>query len=315
MCLKALRALSGFEGVRLVTVGDLRVLRDAADLLKLDKPLRRIDSLDEPRPPGPGIEILHVEMTEPAPRGAVSAAAGRHTLRILETCSRLCLSGEAAGVVTAPVNKESLMAAGHGALGHTERLARLAGVESAETVFCVERLRIFFLTRHLSLREAVEAVRRGPILAALLRMDRAMKSLGLQTPRLGVAGLNPHCGDGGLFGTEDVEEVVPAVAAARQQGVDVQGPIGADSIFHMGLEGAFDAVLSLYHDQGHIAAKTRDFHGTVTLTLGLPYLRTSVDHGTALDIAWQGTANPKSMIRAIELAVEQLSRGWVARGT
>jgi len=307
--MKALKALGGFDGIRLIAVGDFRVLRDAAALAEAPFPLQRIDSLAGSPSPDPGIEVLHVEMTDPAPRGRVSAEAGEHSFRILETCSRRCLEGGAVGVVTAPINKESLEAAGHGGMGHTELLARFAGVDSVETVFCLGGLRIFFLTRHLSLRTALEKIRKETILAALVRMDGAMKSLGVERPRLGVPGLNPHCGDGGLFGTEEVEEILPAVNAARERGLDVAGPVGADSIFHLGLEGDFDAILSLYHDQGHIASKTRDFHGTVTLTLGLPYLRTSVDHGTGFDIAWQGAANPASMIRAVELAVEQVRRG------
>jgi 4-hydroxythreonine-4-phosphate dehydrogenase len=303
-----LTAVGRLEGIRLVPAGDFQVLQDAAALARVPFPLRRIDSLTGPRTPDSGIEALHVEMTDPVPRGIVSAAAGEHSFRVLETCSSRCLAGEAAGLVTAPISKESLKAAGHGGLGHTELLARFAGVEQVETVFCLGGLRIFFLTRHLSLREALERIRKETVLAALIRMDGAMKSLGVESPRLGVPGLNPHCGDGGLFGREEIEEIVPAVTTAGERGLDVRGPIGADSIFHLGLEGNFDAILSLYHDQGHIASKTRDFHGTVTLTLGLPYLRASVDHGTGLDIAWQGDAKPESMIRAVGLAVEQVRR-------
>ncbi len=306
--MKALKALGGLDGVRLVPVGDYQVLRDAAELVEGPFPLQRIDSLSRPRASGSGAEILHVEMPAQLLRGRVSAEAGEHTYRILETCSRLCLRGEAPALVTAPINKEALEAAGHGGLGHTEHLARMAGGAAVETVFCLGDLRIFFLSRHLPLRAALETIRKDTVLAALVRMDSAMKALGVESPRLGVPGLNPHCGDGGLFGTEESEEIAPAVAAAQEMGLDVQGPIGADSIFHMGLVGAFDAVLSLYHDQGHIAVKTRDFHGTVTMTLGLPYLRTSVDHGTGFDIAWQGAANPESMIRAVQLAVDHLQR-------
>jgi 4-hydroxythreonine-4-phosphate dehydrogenase len=137
-------------------------------------------------------------------------------------------------------------------------------------------------------------------------MDRSMKDLGFPRPRLGVPGLNPHCGEGGLFGREEIEAIIPAVQEARQQGLDVEGPIGADSIYHLGLKGRFDAILSLYHDQGHIALKTYSFHQTVTLSLGLPFLRTSVDHGTGFDIAWKGLANPESLVRAVRLALEVL---------
>jgi len=306
ICLAALRDLGPLDPVRPVLVGDARVLGEAADLVAYPRALQRIDSLSGPRASAERTEVLHVAFPGTLQRGRVSAEAGENTYQILAACSRLCLRGEAGALVTAPFNKASLEAAGRGALGHTELLARLAGVDAVETVFCLERLRIFFLTRHLSLRDALARVRREPILAALIRMDRVLRDLGGGRPRLGVPGLNPHCGEGGLFGREEIEEIAPAVADARAMGLAAQGPIGADSIFHLGLAGALDAILSLYHDQGHIAAKTRDFHGTITLTLGLPYLRTSVDHGTGFDIAWQGIANPESMVRAVRLAVDRL---------
>jgi 4-hydroxythreonine-4-phosphate dehydrogenase len=314
VCMKALKAMGTLRDIRLVPVGDFRVLEEAAALAGYAFPLKRIDSPAGPRAPDSVQEVLHVEEGAVVPRGTVSAAAGEHVFRIVSTCSQRCLQGEAAGLVTGPVNKESLAAAGHGGLGHTELLARLAGASSVETVFFLAGLYIFFLTRHCSLREALGSVRKEAVLSALVRIDRAMNSLGRAHPRLGIAGLNPHCGDGGLFGSEEIEEILPAVTAAREQGLNVEGPIGADSIFHMGFEGAFDAILSLYLDQGHIAAKTRDFHATVTLTLGLPYLRTSVDHGTGFDIAWQGKANPESMIRAVELAVDLIRRGFCPAG-
>lgn len=294
--------------IRFVLVGDLQVLEDTAALIRFPDPLARLDSRVEERDRTASREVLHVEMRGPAPRGKVSPEGGDHAFQILQTCSRCCLRGEAAGLVTGPINKESLELAGHGGLGHTELLARLAGVASVETVFFLEEFRIFFLSRHVSLREALREIRKEKILAALERMDRAMKETGIKRPRLGVPGLNPHCGDGGLFGREEADEIRPAVLAAQAQGMDVQGPVGADSIFHMGYEREFDAVLALYHDQGHIAAKTRNFYGTVTQTLGLPYIRTSVDHGTGLDIAWQGAANPESMILAVRLAVDLIRK-------
>ena len=306
--LQALREAGSPGGVRLVAVGDFSVMKEAASRVGLSRRLVRLESLDVSPAKGDCVEILHVALEEPAPLCTISAEAGKHVFELLACCSRMCLEGRAAGVVTAPINKESLERAGHGGKGHTEILAELSGVSGVETVFIMEGLRIFFLSRHVSLQDAIGCVRKDRILRHLTRMHRILQSAGVERPRLGVPGLNPHCGDGGAFGREEIEEIEPAVRAAQEQGLRVEGPIGADSIYHLGLQGRFDGVLSLYHDQGHIAAKTRDFYGTVTQTFGLPYLRTSVDHGTGFDIAWTGKANAESMIRAVDLAVNLVRR-------
>jgi len=249
-------------------------------------------------------EIMNIKPDSPVDKGKVSGEGGKHTYKILKTCTDLCLSGKSQGVVTAPINKESLKLAGYKGQGHTEIFKDLSGASSVDTVFCIENLKIFFLSRHLSLRDAISMVKENKILESLIRMDRVMKELGYSSPRLGVPGLNPHCGDGGLFGREEIEEIEPAIRKAKAMGLRVEGPSGADSIYHLGISGHFDAILSLYHDQGHIASKTYDFYKTVTMTAGLPYIRTSVDHGTGFDIAWKGKANQESLIKALELAVE-----------
>ena len=304
ICIKALAEIGATPGFKIVPVGNFETLDEAAALVGYPSPLAKWTSFDDLQDPGSNSEVLDVEMGENIPRARESAAAGRHTYQILSACTRLCLEQKAIGMVTCPINKASLKRAGYERQGHTELLAELAGVTSVETVFSVERLKIFFLSRHVSLRDAISLIDRESVLASLLRMDRSMKSLGNPRPRLGVPGLNPHCGEGGMFGKEEIEAILPAVEEARRQGLDVKGPIGADSIYHLGLEGRFDAILSLYHDQGHIASKTRDFYRTVTLSLGLPFVRTSVDHGTGFDIAWKGQANPESLVRAVGLAVE-----------
>ena len=290
ICVKALSRIGSTPGFKIVPVGDFETLREAADLVGTPARLAKRASFDDLKEPESNVEVLHVEKGEPIPRGRASAEAGRHTYRILHTCARACLERRALGMVTCPIHKASLEMAGHGKHGHTEILAALAGVSSVETVFSIERLKIFFLSRHVSLREAISRIDKKSVLEALLRMDRSMKDLGTPEPRLGVPGLNPHCGEGGLFGREEIEALIPAVEEARRLGLRVEGPIGADSIYHLGLEGRFDAILSLYHDQGHIASKTYGFHRTVTLSVGLPFVRTSVDHGTGFDIAWKGLA-------------------------
>lgn len=306
ICVKTLAQLEATPGFKIVPVGNFELLKEAADLVGYRPALFKRRSFDDLQDPGSNHEILHVEKDGEIPRARESAEAGRHTYQILSTCTQICLKGRAVGMVTCPINKASLSMAGHGKKGHTELLAALSGTASVETVFCVEGLKIFFLSRHLSLGDAIARINRESVLEALLRMDRLMKSLGTGRPRLAVPGLNPHCGEGGLFGREEIDAILPAVEEARRQGLQVEGPIGADSVFHLGLQGRFDAILSLYHDQGHIASKTYGFHKTVTLSLGLPFVRTSVDHGTGFDIAWKGLGNPESLVRAVRLAFDVL---------
>jgi 4-hydroxythreonine-4-phosphate dehydrogenase len=204
-----------------------------------------------------------------------------------------------------------MRAAGVKQPGHTEILGEAFGAH-VETMFVVDRMRIFFLTRHLSLRDAIDAVSKSGLLRLLEHAREVLVELGVEKPVIGVAGLNPHAGDGGLFGRDEIEKLQPGVREAQELGWDVRGPIGADSIFHQALEGRYDAVISLYHDQGHIAAKTYDFMRTVSVTTGLPIVRTSVDHGTAFDIAGKGTADPTNMIEAIRLGTE-MSAARLAR--
>jgi 4-hydroxythreonine-4-phosphate dehydrogenase len=166
-------------------------------------------------------------------------------------------------------------------------------------MFQVDRLRIFFHTRHLSVRNMLQSLSSEGVVESIVRAHHCLESIGLDRGKLALAALNPHASDGGLFGNEEERILQPACTEARERGVDVEGPVPADSVFHLALNGRYDAVVSLYHDQGHIAAKTYDFHRTVSVTLGLPFIRTSVDHGTAFDIAWEGRANAESMHEAI----------------
>ena len=189
-------------------------------------------------------------------------------------------------------------------IGHTEIVGALTGTENPLTMFQVRNLRVFFLTRHVSLRKACDLVTKDSLLTFIRDCVKALEVLGVKNPKIAVAGLNPHSGEHGLFGTEEVDHVIPAVETAKARGIDIEGPIGADSVFYQALNGRYDAVLSLYHDQGHIATKMVDFERTISITNGMPILRTSVDHGTALDIAGKGIASPVSMIEAIRLAVE-----------
>ena len=236
--------------------------------------------------------------------GQVQARAGKAAYEFIEKAVSLMKSGEADAIATTPINKEALKAAGIQSIGHTEIIGAMLGVEDPMTMFQVSTLKVFFLSRHLSLRQAIEYVTESHVYGYIHRCQKGLESLGVHDPRLVVAGLNPHSGEHGLFGREEVDEIVPAIRRAQQDGITVTGPIGADSVFHLALKGAFDAVISLYHDQGHIATKMVDFEKTISVTIGMPYVRTSVDHGTAFDIAGKNIVSEVSMYEAVRLAAE-----------
>ena len=236
--------------------------------------------------------------------GKVQAMCGKAAYAYIAKSIELAMKGRAAAVATTPINKESLHAAEVPFIGHTEIFGALTGTEDPLTMFETNGLRVFFLTRHLSLRDMLDQITKENIVACAKECIRALERLGVTDGTMAVAGLNPHCGEHGLFGWEEVNEITPAVEELQKMGYNVAGPIGADSVFHQAALGKYTCVLSLYHDQGHIATKTLDFDRTISITNGMPILRTSVDHGTAFDIAGKGIVSPVSMIEAIRLAAK-----------
>ena len=292
-------------GARGLAVGDARALSRAVEVCGLDVEVRPISAVGEARFEPGAIDVVDQGVLSSDPAwGQVSAEAGRAAIAAVEVATAAPMAGEVAAVVTAPINKEAIWAAGSKHLGHTEMLAELTGAARVQTMFVVRGLKIFFTTRHSSLRVALDGVTRGSVEEAITEAWRALRVLGHEQPSLAVAALNPHGGEGGTFGTEEIEHITPACEAARAAGMPVTGPVPADSVFHQGLQGRFDAVLSHFHDQGHIAAKTVDFEGAITATMGLPIIRTSVDHGTAFDIAGTGTASHGGMLAATRAAAE-----------
>lgn len=247
------------------------------------------------------------DFTEKPSPGKLSGAAGMHATACIKSSIQAALEKQITTVVTAPINKEALQAAKLPFLDHTQMFTELTSSRHTMTLFVTGPLRIFFLTRHLAFKDIVAALDSRHIADTLKYCDRYLRRIGITDPHIAVAALNPHGGESGLFGDEETEIIGPAVQQAVENGLRVSGPVPADSVFHLNLEGTFDAVLSLYHDQGHIAAKTYDFYGTVSLTMGLPFLRTSVDHGTAFDLAGKGQANERSMVEAILAASKY---GW-----
>lgn len=235
--------------------------------------------------------------------GRVDAVCGEIAVRAVETAARSCIDGSLAGMVTCPIHKEAIHAAGYvDDIGHQEILGRLTGTDWTATMLMTPGLRVVHLSTHKSLMEAARYVTRDNVLDKLRLTAQTLARWGLPGARIAVAALNPHGGEGGLLGREEIDELLPAVAAARHEGLDVSGPWPADSVFNRAIDGEFDVVLALYHDQGHIAIKVHDFHASTTATLGIPFVRTSVDHGTAFDIAGMGRADPRSLSAAIGAA-------------
>lgn len=234
--------------------------------------------------------------------GKLHPSCGEAAFRYIERAVRLTQTGVTSGIVTAPINKEALNAAGHKYDGHTGMLAALTGSSSSFMLLASARLKAIHVSTHVSLRGAIDRARTERILSTIQAGDTHLKRIGYERPRIAVAGINPHCGENGLFGTEDVEFIAPAVEQAKALGIDAYGPISADTVFHRAYNGAFDLVVAQYHDQGHIPMKLMAFDTTVNVSLGLPIDRTSVDHGTAFDIAGTGTAKHENMLEAISYA-------------
>ena len=299
------------ELARCFAIGDARILQRALKTCGLTAPLHRIAAPEAIADREGTIDVLHQDSADPdvLEMGKIQPLGGEAAFAAIRESITLAMAGRVAGVVTAPINKESLKAAKIPFIGHTEMFAEYTGAREEMTMFTIKGLKIFFLTRHLSLIEACRQITQERVAKGIDKCIKALHQLGIEQPHLAVAALNPHGGEDGLFGREEMDAMKPAIVAARAQGMRVSGPVPADSVFHMARIGRYDAVLSLYHDQGHIAAKMMDFEKTVSVTLGLPILRTSVDHGTAFDIAGTGKASAVSMIEAVRVAAEYAVRG------
>ncbi|AUH33314.1 4-hydroxythreonine-4-phosphate dehydrogenase PdxA [Paracoccus tegillarcae] len=240
--------------------------------------------------------------------GVLSEACGEASFQYINRAVQMTKAGEAAGIVTAPINKEALNAAGHHYDGHTGMLAHLTGCKSSWMLLASERLNVIHVSTHVSLKDAISRATPERVAETIRTGHRHLRRMGIENPRIAVAGINPHCGENGLFGREDDLQIAPGVEMARSEGIDVQGPISADTVFHRAYQGAFDLVLAQYHDQGHIPIKLIAFDSAVNVSLGLPIDRSSVDHGTAFDIAGTGKANHINMLSALDYA------GKLARG-
>jgi 4-hydroxythreonine-4-phosphate dehydrogenase len=308
--LKSFQEATGFSE-RTVVIGDLSVLETVRQRLGIDVGLEEVRSPEETKKHPGRVSVLNTAVVEDCAslkEGEVSSLGGRAAVAAIRRAVDLALEGSVGAIVTGPINKESLREARFPYIGHTEMLSELSGGGRSVTMFAVDRLRIFFHTRHLSLAGVLAGLSIEGVVESIMQAHRCLSSIGLGGGILALAALNPHASDGGLFGEEERRILIPACLEAKRRGVEVQGPVPADSVFHHALHGRYDAVVSLYHDQGHIAAKTYDFFRTVSVTLGLPFIRTSVDHGTAFDIAWKGVANPQSMVEALKMCFDLSDR-------
>ncbi|NUJ17802.1 4-hydroxythreonine-4-phosphate dehydrogenase PdxA [Bacillus glycinifermentans] len=289
-----------------LVIGDTEVIKKAIEIVKADLQVNEVSAPAKGKYEYGTVDVINLANIDidKLEYGQVSAQCGRGAFEYIKKSVELAMSGEVKALATTPINKESLKAAKVPYIGHTEMLEDLAGSDDPLTMFEVNGMRIFFLTRHLSLKDAIDQMTKERVHDYLIRCDRALQRLGVKKGKFAVAGLNPHSGEGGLFGREEIEQIKPGIELAVKDGIDAVGPVPADSVFYQALNGKYDAVLSLYHDQGHIAAKMTDFHRTISITNGLPFLRTSVDHGTAFDIAGKNIAESTSMEECIKVAAQ-----------
>ena len=289
---------------RPIVLGDARVVRDAAARWLEGWSLRVIADPAEADPAQGRIDVLDLRNCDPArvAVGTVDAYTGQAAYDTVVRATEMALDGRIDAIVTAPLNKEAMQLAGHKFDGHTGLLGHLCGAKNYFMLLGSPRLRAIHVSTHLSLREAVQRVTRERVLAAIRAAHDHMRRLGIAAPRIGVCGLNPHAGEHGLFGVEDEEQIRPACDDAAAAGIDADGPLPADSAFRQAYAGRWDILVVMYHDQGHVPMKLIAFEDGVNVTVGLPIIRTSVEHGTAFDIAGQGVANPANMQAAIDYA-------------
>ena len=303
---KTLLEMSERDRSNSVVIGNLPRLERANDLLGAKLVFE--ENLDVKNGVVP---VAYVETTGESDivDGQVTAASGEAAYRCVEKAVRLNLDGDISVIVTAPLNKAAMHMAGHKYDGHTELLAHLTGAKSSFMLLAGPKLSAIHVTTHTSLKNAAERPSTQRVLDTIRIGNEHFKKIGVSKPRIAVAGLNPHCGEGGLFGTEESDRIAPAIELARAEGIDAVGPISGDTVFYRALKGEFDLVVAQYHDQGHIPTKLIAFDETVNVSLGLPIYRTSVDHGTAFDIAWKGIANNTNMKAAISYALKMVAGG------
>ncbi len=313
---KALAEKSVYEKCIPVVIGDYEALRDAICFSDLNLGLKEVEDFEEAVGEFGVVEYVNLNYLKPDSwkYKENSVICGEASFQYVIHGIRLAMEGKAAAVITAPISKESINMAGHHYSGHTEIFAEYTGTRDYAMLLASGNLRVIHVTTHCALIEACRLIRRERVLKVIKLADRACKMLGIEKPKIGVAGLNPHCSENGLFGTEEASEIIPAIQQAQCEGIDVQGPESPDTVFVKCKAGIYDIVVAMYHDQGHIPLKLNSFQWDaaeerfssvkgINSTIGLPIIRVSVDHGTAFGKAGEGRANADSMVEAIEVGL------------
>lgn len=317
ICVKALSQAGVYDRCRPLVVGDAAVMAQTVDQLQVPLRVAAVKKVSEASFQHGVIDVLDlglVDLNQFRP-GQVSAMAGHAAFEAVRTVIRLAMAGELDATVTAPINKEAIHLAGHQFSGHTEIYAHFTETKNYAMLLADDALRVIHVSTHVSLRKACDLCKKDRILTVIRLLDDACRQFGLAQPRLAVAGLNPHAGENGLFGDEERKEIIPAIEAARREGFSVEGPLPPDTLFVKAIQGKYDGCVAMYHDQGHIPFKLEGFKWDdqkqtmasvkgVNITLGLPVIRTSVDHGTAFDIAGKGLASPDALLIAVDYAIK-----------
>jgi 4-phospho-D-threonate 3-dehydrogenase / 4-phospho-D-erythronate 3-dehydrogenase len=295
---------------RPLVIGDAERLRVAGAIVGSNLTVHAVEAPAQAKYEPATVECIDLRLIPPGhPFGKVSPVSGEAAFRYIERAVAVVQAGEAAAICTAPLSKEALHAAGHKYPGHTELLAELTGTPEVSMMLVSPKLRVIHVTTHIGLIDAIERIEPGLVERVIGRAHATLAKAGIADPRIGVCGINPHAGENGLFGRgEEAEKIAPAVAACRAKGWRVEGPLPADTLFFLAGRGDYDMVVAMYHDQGHGPIKVLGLESGVNITVGLPVIRTSVDHGTAFDIAGKGVADEGSMVEALRQAVELAPR-------
>ena len=306
---KALQDEWVYQKCRPFVVGSVAAMNAALDLIGASGSARIARDVHDVDGKRGSIDVLDMENLDfgQISYGELSPVAGRASVEWILRAGELAASGQIAAISTAPINKEACDLAGFEDVGHMEIFQSQTKAPNVATMLMAGSLRVVHLTTHRSLRVACDYVTRENVLSKIALTDECFRRWGFPCPRIGVAALNPHASDGGLLGDEEAEQIAPAVADALDAGIDATGPVPADTVFNQAIDGKFDAVIAMYHDQGHIPIKVHDWAKSVSVNLGLPFIRTSVDHGTAFDIAGKGVADAESMLESIRTAVSLAS--------
>ncbi|MCR4393576.1 MAG: 4-hydroxythreonine-4-phosphate dehydrogenase PdxA [Dehalococcoidales bacterium] len=304
--LKALKNEEIYQISCPLVIGDQRIIEESLKTLGISFKLNPIKEIADIKCEPGTIDLLDLHNIHPSEVsiGRICKSCGKAAVEYVLKACEMAMSGEVDALVTAPINKESTTLAGFGELGHMELLAKYTGTREYATMLVSGTLRVVHLTTHYSLKNALDQVVRERIFNRLKLIHNSFVGWGIQKPTIAVAALNPHAGEGGILGDEEIREIAPAIKDARECDIDARGPFPADTVFNRAIKGEFDVVLAMYHDQGHIAVKVYGFENSISVALGLPFIRTSVDHGTAFDIAGKGIASAESMIEAVKMAAK-----------